>query len=163
MTQYCGPGMGGVVDLVVSSPAEPEAVELIGELNRLLDDLYHPDDNHFRLDPEEVTGDRGIFVVVKVDGVASGCGALRVSDGRGEIKRMYVRPAAQGNGVGRVILERLIEHARASGISSLVLEMGDSQPAARALYQSAGFAPIPCWGEYLATPASLCLGMNLEH
>lgn len=154
--------MDTAVELLVSSPAEPEAAELIEELNRLLDDLYNPDDNHFRLDTAEVTGDRGLFLVARLDGAAVGCGALRLTDdGRGEVKRMYVRPSSQGRGVGRIILDRLEEEARLRGVGALVLEMGDLQPSARALYESAGFKPVTCWGEYLATPASVCLGKDL--
>ncbi|MGH8911511.1 MAG: GNAT family N-acetyltransferase [Acidimicrobiia bacterium] len=154
--------MESIVEMVVSSPSDPEAAALIVELNRFLDDLYHPDDNHFRLHPDEVSGDRGVFLVARIDGLAIGCGAVRLADdGRGEVKRMYVRPDAQRRGVGRLLLDRLSDHARELGATSLILEMGDSQPGARVMYESAGFAPIPCWGEYVATPASLCLGKEL--
>lgn len=153
--------MESIVDLVVSSPHDPDSAALILELNELLDDLYHPDENHFRLDAEEVGGDRGVFILARVDGRPAGCGALRLTaDGRSEVKRMYVRPGTRGQGVGRVILNRLEEHARRLGATGMLLEMGDRQPEARALYESVGFAPVPCWGEYLATPGSVCLGKD---
>ena len=154
--------MESIVDLVVSSPHDPDSAALILELNELLDDLYHPDENHFRLDAAEVAGDRGIFILARVDGRPTGCGALRLTeDGRSEVKRMYVRPAAQGRGVGRMILNRLEDEARRLGATGMLLEMGNRQPEARALYESVGFAPLPCWGEYLATPGSVCLGKDL--
>lgn len=150
------------LELVPSSPDDPYALALIADLNDLLDGLYHPDDNHFSLDPTEVVEGLGIFLVARRHGVTVGCGALRMTDDRrGEIKRMYVRPEAQGGGVGRAILTALEKEARRLGASQLVLEMGDQQPAAAALYRRAGFTPIPCWGEYLATPASICLGKDL--
>ncbi|HZD04843.1 MAG TPA: GNAT family N-acetyltransferase, partial [Longimicrobiales bacterium] len=77
------------------------------------------------------------------------------------IKRMYVRAGFRGSGVGRLLLQRLEAEARRRGASSLVLEMGDSQPDAASLYRRAGFVPIPCWARYLATPASICLGKDL--
>jgi GNAT superfamily N-acetyltransferase len=154
--------MKSIVDLVVSSPHDPDSAALILELNELLDHLYDPDENHFRLDAHEVTGDRGIFILARLDGRPVGCGALRLTaDGKSEIKRMYVRPAVQGRGVGRMILSRLEDQARRLGATGILLEMGDGQPEARALYESAGFAPVPCWGEYLATPGSVCLGKDL--
>lgn len=150
------------VELAESSPTAPEAVSLISELNELLDGLYSPDDNHFALDPSEVEASRGVFLLARLDGEAVGCGAVRLLDGRrAEIKRMYVRPSAQGRGIGRAILRRLEAEARRRGAGMLVLEMGDSQPAAEALYRRAGFSPIPCWDDYLATPASVCLGKQL--
>lgn len=144
-------------------PSVPEAARLITELNELLDGLYHPDDNHFALTREEVDGARGAFLLARVDGRVAGCGAVRlIEDGRAEIKRMYVRPQFQGQGVGRAILSRLEQEARRLGAHGLVLEMGDQQPAAGALYESAGFRQVPCWGEYLATPNSICLGKELS-
>lgn len=150
------------VTLTPASPSDPEAAELIGELNELLDGLHHPDDNHFSLDPSDVDGGTGVFLLARLDGQAVGCGAVRLLDGgRAEIKRMFVRPGAQGRGIGRAILERLEDEARGRGAVTVVLEMGDHQPAAAALYTAAGFAPVPCWGEYLATPMSRCLGKSL--
>ena len=152
----------GHIVLEPSSPLVPEAAALITELNAYLDDLYHPDDNHFRLDADEVSGARGAFFLARLDGKPVGCGAVRIlARGRAEVKRMYVRPHARGGGVGRAILERLQREARDRGAVELVLEMGDNQPDARALYESFGFAPIPCFGEYLATPKSQCLGVSL--
>lgn len=152
----------GPVVLEPSSPLEAEAATLIAELNSFLDDLYHPDDNHFRLEPDEVEGVRGVFFIARLGGRAVGCGAVRMLDGaRAEVKRMYVRPDSRGRGVGRAILERLASEAAARHARELVLEMGDNQPGARVLYDSFGFTPIPCFGEYLATPKSVCLGKLL--
>lgn len=148
--------------LVERSPIDDEAATLIHELNALLSGLYSPDDNHFALDPQEVAPGRGLFVVACLEGEPVGCGATRLIDPeRAEVKRMYVRPHVQGRGVGRAILERLEDEARRLGARSVVLEMGSSQPAAAALYRRAGFTQIDCWGEYLATPASVCLGKDL--
>lgn len=148
--------------LTPTSPTDPDAVALIERLNRLLDELYDPNDNHFRLEPGEVEGDAGVFLLARRRGVAVGCGAIRMlGDGRAEVKRMFVDSEAQGTGVGRAILTRLEAEARRRGAVALVLEMGDSQPAAAGLYRSWGFEPIPCWGEYRATPNSICLGKDL--
>lgn len=152
----------GQLKLETASPADSEAAVLIDELNTLLDSLYHPDDNHFSLEPEEVTGKRGAFLIARLDGEAVGCGAVRmVGDDRAEIKRMYVCPEARGSRVGAAILERLETEARERGARRLVLEMGPDQPAAERLYTAFGFEVIPCWGEYRATPNSRCLGKDL--
>lgn len=148
--------------LEATSPSHPDARALIIELNELLNRLYHPEDNHFSLDDEDVEGSRGIFLLARLGDQVVGCGAVRLlADGRAELKRMYVRPESQGSGVGRAILSRLEQEARARSALGLVLEMGDQQPAAHRLYESAGFRPVPCWGEYLATPNSICLGKEL--
>lgn len=144
------------------SPNDHPAAALIAELNAELDTLYRAEDNHFSLADADVAEGSGAFFVATLEGRPVGCGAVRlIAASRAEIKRMYVRPSVRGRGVGRALLARLESEARLLGATSLVLEMGDKQPGAEALYRGAGFTPIPCWGEYLATPASVCLGKQI--
>ncbi len=154
-----------LVTLHWASPSDPQAAGLIRELNSLLDSLYHPEDNHFSLSDDEVTGKRGTFVLARLDREAVGCGGIRIlPDGRAEVKRMYVRAGSRGLGIGRRILAHLEEEARARKATALILEMGGDQPEARALYMDFGMRPIPCWGEYLATiHNSVCLGKDLAY
>jgi putative acetyltransferase len=65
------------------------------------------------------------------------------------VKRMFVDPATRGHKIGAAVLDRLEAEARGLGVSELVLETGIRQHAAIGLYERAGFAPTPLWGEYL--------------
>jgi len=139
----------------------PVVLELIGELNDELDAMYpEPGANHFELPTADV-----FLVAWQPDPAerAVGCGALRViEDGVGELKRMYVRPEARGRRVGAMILTALETAARGLGCHRLVLETGARQNEAMSLYLRHGFAPIPCWGEYLdSADTSTCLGKML--
>jgi GNAT superfamily N-acetyltransferase len=137
---------------------------LIGSLNDELRGVYsEPGATHFRLDPEEVTGGRGIFLIIYREGVPVGCGALRVIEaGTAEVKRMYVDPAVRGKGLGRRLVTALEAEARTLGVRRLVLETGVRQAAALALYRATGFHPIPLYGEYCLSPeTSVCLGKDL--
>jgi GNAT superfamily N-acetyltransferase len=78
-----------------------------------------------------------------------------------EIKRMYVVPAWRGRRVGAVILTALAAEACALGVSRLVLETGERQPEAIALYRRAGFTVIPRFGEYVDSALSLCMEKSL--
>ena len=73
-----------------------------------------------------------------------------------EIKRMYVRPAFRGRGLGRLMLEHLVAHARAQGLSVVRLETGIHQREAIALYESSGFRRIGPFGPYTDDPVSRC-------
>jgi GNAT superfamily N-acetyltransferase len=80
--------------------------------------------------------------------VAVGIACLqRIGPTTAEVKRMYVRPASRRQGLGRALLERLIEAARAAGYGSIRLDSPDFLTAAHALYRSSGFADIEPYPE----------------
>jgi GNAT superfamily N-acetyltransferase len=78
-----------------------------------------------------------------------------------ELKRMYVVPTARGRGLSRLVLRELEARAAALGASRVVLETGDKALAALGLYESAGYARLPCFGAYAASPTSICLEKRL--
>jgi len=141
----------------------PPARVLIEALNAELSSRYpEPGATHFRLDPGEVADGQGAFLIASSSGKPVGCGAVRRIEARtGEIKRMYVSPAARGRGIGRAVLAALEAEARALGIVRLVLETGLRQGEALALYEGAGFSQIPPFGEYVASPLSVCMAKDL--
>lgn len=152
------------ITIARTEPTSDVGCALIDALNAELSGGYpEPGATHFRLDPEEVTGGRGAFLVVYRKGTPVGCGALRLLlAGTAEIKRMYVLPALRGSGLGRRLLAALEAEARALGVRRLVLETGVRQVAALALYRATGFRSIPLFGEYRLSPeTSVCLGKDL--
>jgi GNAT superfamily N-acetyltransferase len=85
-------------------------------------------------------GPRGRLLVARAGSEVVGIGALKPVDATvGEIKRMYVRPHARGQGIGRAILERLLDDARAIGYGVARLETVMFMREAHALYRSRGF------------------------
>lgn len=140
-----------------------EARTLIEALNAELSSRYRePGANHFRLDAEEVAPGRGAFLIASRAEKPVGCGAIRlIEEQTGEIKRMYVSPAERGRGIGRALLAALEAEARALGIVRLVLETGDRQPEAVALYEHAGFSRTAPFGEYVTSPLSVCMAKKL--
>ncbi len=139
------------------------AQELIARLNAELQGRYPEEGaNHFRLDPEEVAPGRGAFLIAFRGDTPVGCGAVRrLEEGTAEIKRMFVDPAQRGAGVGGAILAALETQARRLGARRLLLETGDRQPEALALYRRAGFTSIAPFGEYVGSRLSICLAKDL--
>lgn len=82
----------------------------------------------------------GRLALATVDGEPAGCIALRrVDEHRAEAKRLYVRPAFRGSGLGRALLEWVMAEARDAGYREIV---GDTMPVMRealALYDRMGF------------------------
>ena len=71
-----------------------------------------------------------------------GCAALRrvgTDTTCCELKRVYVRPAGRGTGLGRALVERMLGEARALGYHRMCLDVLPEFTAAQALYESLGF------------------------
>jgi GNAT superfamily N-acetyltransferase len=82
----------------------------------------------------------GRLLIARLEGAVAGCGALRpLPGGDGELKRVYVRPAFRGHGVGLALCEALIEAAREAGHARLVLDTLPAMREAQALYSRLGF------------------------
>ena len=74
------------------------------------------------------------------DGEYVGCIALRrFDDEASEVKRLFVLPEARGLGIGEALVGALIEKAKMLGYSKILLDVGDYQAPARALYAKCGF------------------------
>lgn len=111
---------------------------------------------------EEFAPPTGRFVVGFLDATPVAMGGLRRHDDTTvEIKRMYVVPDARGRGFARLVLARLEEIAVELGAQRVVLETGQPQPEAMALYRSSGYAPIDRYGYYRCSPLSVCFGKVL--
>ena len=91
-------------------------------------------------------GSEEVFLLASVDGAVAGCCALRslldASEANAcEMKRLYVRPAFRGFGLGRMLLETLMQRARESGFGTMFVDTLSDMEAARELYSSLGFEP----------------------
>lgn len=83
---------------------------------------------------------RGFLLLGWTEGAPGGCVALRPrNDDVAEMKRLYVRPCAQGTGLGRALAERLIEEAKAVGYRTLWLDTLPGMERAQRLYERLGF------------------------
>lgn len=94
--------------------------------------------------PSPFVPPHGALVVVYLDDAAMACGAVRLLDAQtAEVKRMYVRPAARGRGLGEALVRTLLAHARALGAERARLDTAPELASAIALYRKLGFTPIP--------------------
>ena len=90
----------------------------------------------------EYSAPTGAFLIASEHGAVLGCaGVRRFADGDGEIKRLYVVPAARGRGIGALLARRIVAEARRLGYARLLLDTLPAMQEAQALYESLGFKP----------------------
>jgi putative acetyltransferase len=91
--------------------------------------------------PGDYAPPSGCLLLALEDGNAAGCvGLRRIDDERCEMKRLYVRPEYRGEGLGRVLAEKVVAEARIVGYRSMYLDTLPVMKEAQALYQSLGFS-----------------------
>ena len=98
--------------------------------------------------PGEYGPPRGALLLAEVEGAVAGCCALRPLDSAdypnaSEMKRLYVRKAFRGFGLGRELAEAMLDRARQAGYACVLLDTLDDMESARALYTDLGFEEIP--------------------
>lgn len=143
-------------------PDSPVARVLIAELDAVLEPLYPPKSRH-GYSVEKLIQQGVAFFVAYLDGQPVGCGGAQIiGDEYAELKRMYVRPAFRGQGVGKQLLAHLQAYAYEQGLRVLRLETGVYQTEALGLYQRFGFQRIPPFGPYFEDPVSICMEKKLQ-
>ncbi|MCD5313104.1 GNAT family N-acetyltransferase [Kineosporia babensis] len=155
-----------VTDLVLrEAPFDsPEAIALISEIQQEYVNRYGgPDDTP--VVAAEFSPPTGLFVVAEVGGELAGCVGLRSHVIEGvecaEMKRLYVRPAFRRRGLARKLLVGAEQRAELLGYRRLILETGDRQPEAIALYRSSGYQPHAGFGIYAGEAGSQYFAKDL--
>jgi ribosomal protein S18 acetylase RimI-like enzyme len=98
--------------------------------------------------PGDYAPPRGVLMLARAGSELVGCCALRPLDtvdypNACEMKRLYVRPALRGDGVGRRLAEAVMEAAQQAGYAFILLDTLSEMETARAMYQDLGFTEIP--------------------
>ncbi len=103
---------------------------------------------------------RGRLLLALVENQVAGCAALRPLDAEtGEMKRVYVRPAFRGLGLGRMLAESILDECRAAGYQRVRLDTLPSMARARQLYRKLGFREIAPYGD---NPVAGAVFLELE-
>ncbi|WP_230394361.1 GNAT family N-acetyltransferase [Plantactinospora alkalitolerans] len=142
----------------------PVARELVGAALADLATRYGGEGDETPVAPSEFVPPSGAFLVAYLDGVPVGCAGWRSHGNSGEVaelKRLYVASTARGRGIARSLLAAVERSARGYGRRRLILECGDRQPEAIALYQRSGYERIEDFGFYRDEPDVLSFGRSL--
>jgi N-acetylglutamate synthase-like GNAT family acetyltransferase len=142
--------------------AEPTEVDAVRELFREYAEWVGSPIcfTSFERELAELPGHYAPILIAAESGQLAGCAALRkIGNGVGEMKRLYVRPAFRGGGLGRLLVDRVIAEAQTAGYRLLRLDTLPVMERAIALYRGIGFREIPPYGDN--PPEAICFELAL--
>jgi ribosomal protein S18 acetylase RimI-like enzyme len=136
---------------------EDNIIALFGEYTAMLEEtrsdvrayLELQNYEHERLHLHEKYGaPAGRLLIAYSDGAVAGCIALRkLSETECEMKRLYVRPSFQRQGVATALVWRLLTEAREIGYRFMLLDTLPELAPALALYEKLGFYQIAAYND----------------
>ena len=124
-----------------------------------------PLEHSFALDVEKLRAPEITVFTARENGVLLGVGALKVFEpGHGELKSMHTAKAARGKGIGRAIVNHILEFAKSKGLTRVSLETGNHPPyePARKLYEACGFTYCEAFGEYELSNFNVCMTLSID-
>lgn len=141
--------------IAFESPDQADVRALIEELDAYHHSLY-PAECVYALDLSAVPAGSSLCAVSRDSaGVAVACGAVLITPGYGELKRIFVHPAARGQGLAQRLISALEQAAVQRGCRVFMLETGPAQPAALQLYERMGYRRRGPFGTYQDDPHSV--------
>ena len=127
---------------------EPAVQRLIAEAMAELSRRYGGTGDDTPVAAADFAPPTGAFFVAYSGEHLLGCAGWRAHGEDAELKRMFTIPAARGRGVARRVLTAIEESARERGCKRVILETGDKQPEAIAMYVKCGYERIEDFGYY---------------
>jgi len=138
-------------------PYQEEVQALLRQSDELLISLYPPASNHLE-SPQDLAQANVLFIGAYEDIRLLGCGAVKIMDDDsvyGEVKRVFVIPAARGSGIATLIMRELEYHLGQQQVALARLETGVSQQAAISFYHKLGYTDRRPFGAYRPDPLSI--------
>lgn len=110
----------------------------------------------------EYSAPAGAFLLAREQGNYLGCvGVRRFAGEDGEIKRLYVTPAARGRGIGMLLARGIVAEARRLGYARLLLDTLSFMQEAQSLYASLGFRTTAAY-RYNPLPGAAYFELSLR-
>ena len=146
----------------------PDAQKLVDRVQEFYVERYGEPD-HDPTVPEMFDPPAGAYFLAYLDDVPVASGAWRRSGelalgtvATAEIKRMYVVPEAQGQGLAKRMLAHVETSARDAGFEAMVLTTGGLQHEALSLYSAQGYLGVEPFGFYKDDDLVRCMAKRLE-
>jgi putative acetyltransferase len=148
------------IKIIRANSENKDFIQLIQELDAYL--KITDEDEHDFYNQFNNTDVLKNIVVIYVDEIAVGCGAIKKFDETSvEVKRMFVALDKRGLGVAQKMLQELEMCAKELGYQKCVLETGVRQVEAIKFYKKCEYQVIPNYGQYQGMKNSICFEKEL--
>ena len=150
-------------EISIDDPRAPDVSRLL-EVHLAFARAPTPPEDAHALEVDELLDPSVKFFSLRRGGKLLAVGALkRLDREHAEVKSMHTAQDVRGQGIGRRMLEHLVDVARADGYRRVSLETGSMAEfaPARSLYASAGFEPCQPFGDYRLSPNSTYMTLRL--
>ena len=128
---------------------EPKDLEQVAQIEK----ICFTESWSFRLLEAGLASPYDVFYVFEQEERIFGYCCLRILAGEGEIQRIAVLPQKRHLGVGRKMMEAMVDYSIESRACAISLEVRESNLAARRLYESFGFKAEAARKGYYHSPA----------
>jgi putative acetyltransferase len=140
----------------------PEIRALIGALDAELGSHYTPEQQH-GISLKALFQPPVRFFIAYTHADAQGCGGVALFDDFAELKRMFVREEARGNGVADALIAQLTREAAEAGLTLLRLETGIAQARAMRFYRRHGFETCAAFEPYAGmAPSAIATSVFMD-
>ncbi|MDQ2753022.1 MAG: GNAT family N-acetyltransferase [Bacteroidota bacterium] len=141
--------------------SNPDFINLVKQLDALLAAIDGED--HLFYNALNTLGSIKHAVIVYADNNPVACGAMKDFNSTAmEVKRMFTLPEWRGRGLASQVLNELEIWTKELGYPTCILETGNRQPEAIALYQKCGYRRIANYGQYEGIENSVCFEKRLQ-
>lgn len=144
-------------------PRNPDVIALLERHLEFARGVTPPEDVH-ALDLDGLLDPKVVFFSLRDEGTLLGIGAIKeLDETHMELKSIHTAEEARGNGVGRTVVDHLLQVARDRGAQRVSLETGsmDAFAASRALYTRLGFVECGPFADYEPSRSSTFMTLEL--
>ena len=123
-----------------------------------------PEESCHVMNPDDLFASGASVFALREGSETLGMGAIKpLDDAHGELKSMHTKSEMRGRGVGKALVEHILDEARRLGLTRVSLETGSDHwfAPARRLYERHGFAYCPPFGDYVEDPLSVFMTRRL--
>jgi len=150
-----------MIKIIRTTATNADFQKMIPQLDKYLS-VTDGDDHEFYNQFNKLDTIEHVVLAYKND-LAMSCGAIKeLNEDTMEIKRMFTKEEARGNGLATMVLSELESWAKQLGYQRCRLETGINQPEAIALYLKNEYHVIPSYDQYKNMPLSKCFEKKLN-